>query len=351
MARTHGGDDWTLGDLRKAIRHELSILEAGTNTDEDWYYNDSTCQRTGNFYTKASKGKSTNNRRQQFFQHNPNFETRDTHKYQNKSCVFCDDKTHMGGNCTLTCEQKKIIVKQKSLCFNCLGSHRVKDCPSKRNCKKCGKRHHTYLCNGSRETAHDSTTYEKVIPSSKALHASSVVNSQTILKTATAKVTSGETVMATNILFDEGSQRSFITEELAENLNLKCTGIETLTIAAFGGNEMMQTLKTSTLYLIADSGEKIQIHVLVVVVPCIAAKIHKHHVPIKNLPHLKHLKLAHSYDGKTFDISLLIVIDHYWDIVGNDIIRGPGPVTVSSKIGYLLSGPTHSSARHNHVAS
>lgn len=112
---------------------------------------------------------------------------------------------------------------------------------------------------------------------------------------------------------------------------------------------MMRTLKTSALYLIADSGEKIQIHVFVV--PCIAAKVHTHHVPFKNLPYLKHLKFAHSYDGSPFDISLLIGVDHYWDIVGNDIIRGPGPVAVSSKIGYLLSGPTHSNVKHNHVSS
>lgn len=76
-----------------------------------------------------------------------------------------------------------------------------------------------------------------------------------------------------------------------------------------------------------------------------------HHVPIKNLPYLKHLKFAHSYDGSPFDISLLIGVDQYWDIVGNDIIRGPGPVAVSSKIVYLLSGPTHSSAKYNHVVS
>jgi hypothetical protein len=29
LARTHGKDDWTLADLRKVLRHELSILEAG----------------------------------------------------------------------------------------------------------------------------------------------------------------------------------------------------------------------------------------------------------------------------------------------------------------------------------
>jgi hypothetical protein len=160
------------------------------------------------------------------------------------------------------------------------------------------------------------------------MHTSSVTNIPTILKTATAKVTSGETVMDTTILFDEGSQRSFITEELAQNLNLKQTGTETLTIAAFGGKERMRTFKTSTLFLIADSGENIQIHV--VVVPCIAAKIHSHQVPIKNLPYLQHLKLAQSYDGSSFEVSLLIGVNHYWDIVGNNIIRGPGSIRTNT---------------------
>lgn len=214
--------------------------------------------------------------------------------------------------------------------------------------KNVGKRHRTYLCNGLRETTHDSTRYEKAISSSATLHASSVANTQTILKTATTKVTSGETVMTTNILFDEGSQRSFITEEIAENLNLKYTGTETLTIAAFGGRNDAD-FENLCLISYCRFWGKIQIHV--VVVPCIAAKVHTHHVPFKNLPYLKHLKFAHSYDGSPFDISLLIGVDHYWDIVGNDIIRGPGPVAVSSKIGYLLSGPTHSNVKHNHVSS
>lgn len=71
--------------------------------------------------------------------------------------------------------------------------------------------------------------------------------------------------MVTNILFDEGSLSLFITEKLAENLNLKYTETETPTIAAFGLKEM--TLKTSTLYLIADSVEQIHVDV----VPCIGA--------------------------------------------------------------------------------
>ncbi|XP_060588234.1 uncharacterized protein LOC132743696 [Ruditapes philippinarum] len=43
----------------------------------------------------------------------------------------------------------------------------------------------------------------------------------------------------------------------------------------------------------------------------------------------------------TFDISLLIGADFYWQIVGDKIIRGDGPTAVSSRIGYFLSGPLH----------
>ena len=40
------------------------------------------------------------------------------------------------------------------------------------------------------------------------------------------------------------------------------------------------------------------------------------------------------------DISLLVGADHYWEIVGDNIVRGDEPTAVESKLGYLLSGPT-----------
>jgi hypothetical protein len=38
-----------------------------------------------------------------------------------------------------------------------------------------------------------------------------------------------------SILFDEGAQMSFITEELAKKLKLKLTGSDTISLASFGG--------------------------------------------------------------------------------------------------------------------
>ncbi|XP_070576393.1 uncharacterized protein [Ptychodera flava] len=44
----------------------------------------------------------------------------------------------------------------------------------------------------------------------------------------------------------------------------------------------------------------------------------------------------------TMPISVLIGADYYWDFVEDRVIRGSGPTAVSSKFGYLLSGPIHS---------
>ena len=61
---------------------------------------------------------------------------------------------------------------------------------------------------------------------------------------------------------------------------------------------------------------------------------------LHNLSYLQGLKLAHPISSmETLDISLLIGVDHYWQIVGNHIVRGEGPTAMQSKLGYLLSGP------------
>jgi hypothetical protein len=40
----------------------------------------------------------------------------------------------------------------------------------------------------------------------------------------------------------------------------------------------------------------------------------------------------------TFEVDILVGADAYWNIVGDQVIRGSGPTAVDSKIGYLISG-------------
>ena len=77
------------------------------------------------------------------------------------------------------------------------------------------------------------------------------------------------------------------------------------------------------------------------VVPTIATPLRNTvKVNVTQLPHLCDLPLAHPItQDDSFTIFLLIQTDYYWDLVENHIIRGNGPTTMSSKLGYLLSGP------------
>lgn len=56
-------------------------------------------------------------------------------------------------------EKKLAIIKEKKLCFNCLGTHIVKNCFTTKRCMKCGKKHHTVIHrSGSTGAASSSST-------------------------------------------------------------------------------------------------------------------------------------------------------------------------------------------------
>ena len=145
------------------------------------------------------------------------------------------------------------------------------------------------------------------------------------------------------ILFDEGAQKCFITETLANELQLPRQSTEVVSLSAFGGiSENYQRIDTSTLYVITEKQRKIPIRVLIV--PTIAMPIDiSHKSDITKLSYLKGLKWAHPIsDAREFQISLSIGADFYWDFIEDEIIRGNGPTAVKSKLGYLLFGPFNS---------
>ena len=66
---------------------------------------------------------------------------------------------------------------------------------------------------------------------------------------------------------------------------------------------------------------------------------------MEDLPHLTVLKRAHLIMAdESFDVSLLIGADHYWNLREDYVIRRPGPTALTSKLGYLLSGPLQTSS-------
>ena len=120
------------------------------------------------------------------------------------------------------------------------------NCTSKFCCRKCQSKHHTSLCNGGTATSNSTSsqainvtrttkgdltqTGAYVIPATNHFTQTSIC----LLKTVIAPVHS-ETVLSTaNILFNEGAQRSFISEQLAKALQIVPTATEQVALSSFG---------------------------------------------------------------------------------------------------------------------
>ncbi|XP_060557728.1 uncharacterized protein LOC132718116 [Ruditapes philippinarum] len=214
-------------------------------------------------------------------------------------------------------------------------------------------KHHSSICDKSAKQSNSklnpnpasftipATSGVSYQPEAAILHSTTQLRHDVLLKTVVAQICSNIVSLETNILFDEGAQRSFITEELAEKLEIEQTGSEVVHLASFGDtSQRVRHMRKCSIHLITDDNEKICIDGL-----CIVPKIA---VPLRNinqntiqpLPYLHGLKLAHPVtNDRDFEISLLIGADSYWKIVQDKVVRGNGPTAVQSRLGYLLSGP------------
>ena len=108
-----------------SILKEIRIFEAGQHTGR----RTSSMSTTSSFYVGANRGG-----------------THEKHK-KDPNCVFCKGM-HKPTLCTtVSCPKARLtVVKNAGLCFNCLGRHKVSQCPSKFTCRECRKKHHTSLC-------------------------------------------------------------------------------------------------------------------------------------------------------------------------------------------------------------
>ena len=97
-------------------------------------------------------------------------------------CPVCDTAEHWVWRCPEftkeSVDNRRSIVKEKRLCFNCLGvGHGVKDCPSKARCRTCAKTHHSLLhppsSSTSTSTTASSTTVELNAPANTSVSVTS----------------------------------------------------------------------------------------------------------------------------------------------------------------------------------
>ena len=172
--------------------------------------------------------------------------------------------------------------------------------------------------------------------------ASSGSKGTVLLQTASVIARNEDSTKSTRvkILFDNGSQRSYVTDNLKSRLGLKSTIKEMLHLNTFGEKTFRKQKWDVLTFFLQDANEETS-RVCVLSFPTICSPLPSR-VDANNYPHLHGLKLA-DYSDSEDSIDVLIGSDYYWDFVTSEIVRGDfGPTAVNSKFGWLLSGPTES---------
>ncbi|XP_065067449.1 uncharacterized protein LOC135693012, partial [Rhopilema esculentum] len=251
-----------------------------------------------------------------------------------QDCVY-SGHAHSPSSCKEVQEitgRKKILLETKR-CFSCLKSgHMTKKCRENRNCKKCGRNfHHESICyKGAKQTEEETKVTTSVTGKQEVL-----------LQTATAYVYGADKAqrMKINVFFDSGSQRSYISEEVRRKLNLEVERQENLNLNTFGTEKSVRK-KCDVVKLMLETGiDETPILISAISYQSICSPINTR-IDVSKYQHLIGLNLA---DKKLSEqnrrIDLLIGNDYLYDVIIGDVIRGTsGPIAVSSKLGWLLSG-------------
>ncbi|XP_064632755.1 uncharacterized protein LOC135491048 [Lineus longissimus] len=347
LTRSNETADFTLRSLREALAKEIEAMDVAETNDTMHTLNES--MATASFFTRDSNS--------QFKQRRPKPQATGYagRGARESKCVFCK-QSHRSLDCVVVTniDKRADIVKRDQLCWNCLGPHQVRNCTSKYKCKHCSQKHHSTLCKEKPDgpnlpAANNSETkgLSCVLPPDDTAvnHINQI--SAVLLKTAVADISSTISKHKTSValLFDDGSQKSFITAEAATKLGFQLNetlDTEMVNISTLGANSTgMKRLNAVTVAVHTTCGSTV--HIRALVVPKITTPLRNYiDERIADLPHLRGLQLAHPVNtANPFEISVLVGADYYYSIVGYRIVRGKGPTAISSRLGYLLCGHTH----------
>ena len=359
IARNSEYDVWKIDDLMKTILSEVEAREISERVK-------TTNERKPNFPNNRGPNQHRNN--------NPGtaaalYSGDNTYNSIKIRCAYCHE-FHFSASCEKIkdLKQRKEILRKGGRCFVCLRiGHKGSEC--QKTCRRCNGKHHQSICmksadesasnqesreqenskkdqtrEGNKESRKPNTT-DKDAESAKEVKTTTTTDqrrSSVLLQTATAYAYNSANSNRTKIrmLFDSGSQRSYITNELKEKLDLKPTKQETLHLNTFGEEGFKrQKCDMFSLQLQGEDGE-LDIELSALAFPVICSPVSTR-INIQEFPHLDGLQFADNLDGGDQSIDMLLGADYYYKIVTGEVIKGDtGPTAVGSKLGWLLLGPT-----------
>ena len=257
------------------------------------------------------------------------------------------------------------ILKHDRRCFTCIGKgHNSEQC--EKSCRKCGsQKHHQSICPELHNNPSPRKPQEKSTPTAsgdqceKDGTTTATTNAESanpkrsvLLQTASAVATNEERTKSTTvrILFDNGSQRSYITENLRSKLQLKSLKNKKLNPNTFDESKFKtQNCDVVNLQLQkTEYNNPLTISALTFPVICWPLAL-----PLNvstSYAHLDGLELIDDLCTSARSIDLLIGSDYHWNFVTGEMKRGvEGPITINSKFDWLLSGSINGALDQGYV--
>ncbi|XP_066912160.1 uncharacterized protein [Clytia hemisphaerica] len=269
---------------------------------------------------------------------------------ERKQCIFCK-RNHKEQYCDIVENKeirKSIIIKERR-CFCCFKiGHSSKQCRTNMKCFVCKGKHHVSICtNNEQDKNIETLTKEKEKDSSNKKEGNdesvSCVagskNNNVFLQTATATVSSKTKEQKMRILFDLGSQITYITPKAAERLELnEPIATKDICIKSFNDNS---TNKTLNVFEVTVKGKNCEIPVTALCNEICHPLKNQNIESVYEIPEFASLDFADSNPKNSpLVVDMLIGADNYWRFFNDHKVKNSKGtlVAIDTKLGYVLSG-------------
>ncbi|XP_028408802.1 uncharacterized protein LOC114531378 [Dendronephthya gigantea] len=175
---------------------------------------------------------------------------------------------------------------------------------------------------------------------------------QSLLPTALARLIHEGNELVVRILFDSGSEETFVRSSVVDSLGLKRNnGTTSMKINMLGGESQEKKVHRVSFKLapLHTTGETESTYVEAWTVKNVCVPLSEVKFDLKQCPHLTSLNLAEKFPRPQATVDVLIGIDQYHKLVGDTTKWGTlgTPIATSSVFGWIVGGPVPGSKRKN----
>ena len=277
--------------------------------------------------------------------------------------VFCDYQ-HATNECRkakqMSVSERRERLIRAGACFWCLGlRHRAADCPANRpRCERCSGPHHFLLCERATSRTVNAAQADAAVPdqtsNATVITASAGGCGAILMQTAQVYATGESRQRMVRVMLDTGSNQSFVTAAVADQLQCRQLALDDVNVQSFGGGQMKTKMRKAQLSLKGLSDKASPLAISAYVVPTICSSPPRAEPSVRRHAHLMGLELAEpvTLEGEDRSISILIGQDHMREVIDGRMKTGmAGPVALGSRFGWIISGPSGSGESTQHVTS